>query len=69
MVALNAANEIAVDAFLAGRLAFPAIARIIDATLAAHDVQRADTLEAVRESDRRARAHAAHLASSLELKV
>jgi 1-deoxy-D-xylulose-5-phosphate reductoisomerase len=69
MVALNAANEIAVDAFLTGRLAFPAIARIIDATLAAHDVQRADTLEAVRESDRRARAHAAHLASSLELKV
>jgi 1-deoxy-D-xylulose-5-phosphate reductoisomerase len=69
MVALNAANEIAVDAFLAGRLAFPAIARIIDATLTAHDVQRADTLEAVRESDRRARAHAAQLASSLELKV
>jgi 1-deoxy-D-xylulose-5-phosphate reductoisomerase len=69
MVALNAANEVAVDAFLAGRLAFPAIARIIDATLAAHDVQKADTLEAVRESDRRARSHAAHLASSLELKV
>ena len=69
MVALNAANEIAVDAFLAGRLAFPAIARIIDATLTAHDVQRADTLEAVRESDRWARAHAADMASSLELNV
>jgi len=69
MVALNAANEVAVDAFLAGRLAFPAIARIIDDTLSAHDVQRAETLEVVRESDRRARAHAANLASSLELKV
>ena len=69
MVALNAANEVAVDAFLAGRLAFPAIARIIDETLSAHDVQRAETLEVVRESDRRARAHAASLASSLELKV
>jgi len=69
MVALNAANEVAVDAFLAGRLAFPAIARIIDATLTAHDVQRADTLEAVRESDRWARAHAADMASSLELNV
>ena len=69
MVALNAANEVAVDAFLAGRLAFPAIARIIDETLSAHDVQRAETLEVVRESDRRARAHAANLASSLELKV
>jgi 1-deoxy-D-xylulose-5-phosphate reductoisomerase len=69
MVALNAANEVAVDAFLAGRLAFPAIARIIDETLSAHDVQRAETLEVVRESDRHARAHAANLASSLELKV
>ncbi len=69
MVALNAANEVAVDAFLAGRLAFPAIARIIDETLSAHDVQRAETLEVVRESDRRARAHAEGLASSLELKV
>jgi 1-deoxy-D-xylulose-5-phosphate reductoisomerase len=69
MVALNAANEVAVDAFLAGRLAFPAVARIIDATLTAHDVHRADTLEAVRESDRWARAHAADLASSLELNV
>ena len=69
MVALNAANEVAVDAFLAGRLAFPAISRIIDETLSAHDVQRAETLDVVRESDRRARAHAANLASSLELKV
>jgi 1-deoxy-D-xylulose-5-phosphate reductoisomerase len=69
MVALNAANEVAVEAFLAGRLAFPAIARIIDETISAHDVQRAETLAVVRESDRRARAHAANLASSLELKV
>ncbi len=69
MVALNAANEVAVEAFLAGRLAFPAIARIIDETLSAHDVQRAETVDVVRESDRRARAHAANLASSLELKV
>jgi 1-deoxy-D-xylulose-5-phosphate reductoisomerase len=69
MVALNAANEVAVEAFLGGRLAFPAIARIIDETLSAHDVQRAETLAVVQESDRRARAHAANLASSLELKV
>jgi len=69
MVALNAANEVAVEAFLAGRLAFPAIARIIDATLTAHDVHSADTLDVVRASDRQARAHAANLASSLELKV
>ena len=59
MVALNTANEVAVEAFLAGRLTFPAIARVIDGTLAAHDVQPADTLEAVREADRWARSHAA----------
>jgi hypothetical protein len=32
-VALNAANEVAVEAFLEGRLAFPAIAQVIDETL------------------------------------
>jgi len=69
LVALNTANEVAVDAFLAGRLAFPAIARVIDGTLTAHDVQKADTLEAVRNADCWARAHAGNLASSLELKV
>ena len=65
---LNAANEVAVDAFLAGRLAFPAIARIIDETLR-HTMCRGRTLEVVRRVGPRARAHAANLASSLELKV
>jgi 1-deoxy-D-xylulose-5-phosphate reductoisomerase len=48
MVALNAANEVAVDAFLAGRLPFPAISRVIDGTMAAHDVQDPATVEIVR---------------------
>ena len=34
-VALNAANEVAVERFLEGRLAFTAIGRLIEATLSA----------------------------------
>ena len=36
-VVLNAANEVAVDAFLAGRIGFPAIPRTIEKALAAAD--------------------------------
>jgi len=68
-VALNAANEIAVDAFLTGRLPFPAIAQVIETTLAAHDVQRTDTLAGVREADRWAREYSRALTDSLELPV
>ena len=68
-VALNAANEVAVDAFLAGRLPFPAISQVIEKTMAAHDVHESDSLEAVRAADRWARAQARALAGSLELKV
>jgi 1-deoxy-D-xylulose-5-phosphate reductoisomerase len=69
MVALNAANEVAVDAFLAGRLPFPAISRVIDGTMAAHDVQDPATVEIVRAADQWAREHARTLAGELELKV
>ncbi len=65
MVALNAANEVAVDAFLAGRLPFPAISRVIDGTMAAHDVQDPATVEIVRAADRWARDHARALAGEL----
>ena len=68
-VALNAANEIAVDAFLTGRLPFPAIAQVIETTLAAHDVQRTDSLAGVREADRWAREYSRALTDSLELPV
>ena len=68
-VALNAANEIAVDAFLAGRLPFPAIAQVIEKTLAAHDVQRGDSLAGVRAADTWAREYSRALAGSLELQV
>jgi 1-deoxy-D-xylulose-5-phosphate reductoisomerase len=52
---LNAANEIAVEAFLAGRLAFTGIAGVIADTLAALPAGRADELAQVMEADARAR--------------
>jgi 1-deoxy-D-xylulose-5-phosphate reductoisomerase len=52
---LNAANECAVEAFLAGRIAFTAIATHVDACLQALPVQAADSLEAVFEADTLAR--------------
>jgi 1-deoxy-D-xylulose-5-phosphate reductoisomerase len=69
MVVLNTANEVAVEGFLAGRLPFPAIARVIEGTMAAHDVQDAGTIGDVRAADRWAREHARALVGSLELQV
>lgn len=54
----NAANEEAVAAFLAGRIPFGRISDVIDAVLAAHDVQPAKAFGAVREADGWARAAA-----------
>jgi 1-deoxy-D-xylulose-5-phosphate reductoisomerase len=55
---LNAANEVAVEAFLAGRLRFTDIARVIADTMDAHVPVHVATLETVREVDRWARARA-----------
>jgi 1-deoxy-D-xylulose-5-phosphate reductoisomerase len=52
---LNAANEIAVGAFLAGRLRFTAIPLLIDAVLQALAPTPAESLEALLEVDARAR--------------
>jgi 1-deoxy-D-xylulose-5-phosphate reductoisomerase len=53
--ALTAANEVAVDAFLAGRLPFAAIAGVIEATLDAVPDMDASDLESIMEIDRIAR--------------
>jgi 1-deoxy-D-xylulose-5-phosphate reductoisomerase len=53
--ALNAANEIAVAAFLDGRLRYTAIPQVIEHALERSDTVAADSLEAVLESDRAAR--------------
>ncbi len=52
---LNAANEVAVQAFLAGRLSFPGIARVVAATLEALEVRAADSLDVIMCEDARAR--------------
>jgi 1-deoxy-D-xylulose-5-phosphate reductoisomerase len=53
--ALNAANEVAVAAFLEGRLGFPGIPRVIEAVLERHVNRPAEALAAVLEADRWAR--------------
>jgi len=52
---LNAANEVAVDAFRAGRLSFPGIWQMVAAAMDAHAVQQASDLAVIEEADRWAR--------------
>ena len=55
---LNAANEVAVAAFLAGGAGFNRIPEVIEDVLQHHDCAAANSLEAVLEADARARAEA-----------
>jgi 1-deoxy-D-xylulose-5-phosphate reductoisomerase len=66
-VVLNAANEVAVASFLAGRLAFTAIARVIEETMNAYQPCPARTLQEVRGIDLWAREYSHDLARRLEL--
>jgi 1-deoxy-D-xylulose-5-phosphate reductoisomerase len=68
-VVLNAANEVAVDAFLDGKLAFTAIPAVIERTMNAHVLEGVSTLEVVRRVDAWARAYARTMAGELELTV
>jgi 1-deoxy-D-xylulose-5-phosphate reductoisomerase len=68
-VVLNAANEVAVERFLDGRLGFTAIPDVIQRTMAGHRAAEVATLEAVRAVDRWAREYAQEIARGLELKV
>ena len=52
---LSAANEVAVEAFLAGAISWTAIAEVIDGVLQADPIRRAASLEDVLEADRGAR--------------
>ena len=54
-VVLNAANEVAVAAFLAGRLSFTGIAELVDAALQEVQRGRCASLDEVLALDRRAR--------------
>ncbi|HYX43718.1 MAG TPA: 1-deoxy-D-xylulose-5-phosphate reductoisomerase [Acidimicrobiales bacterium] len=55
---LNAANEVAVEAFRKGLIPWAAIADVIKETLEGHDGAAPDDLAAVHEADRRARVRA-----------
>jgi 1-deoxy-D-xylulose-5-phosphate reductoisomerase len=54
----NAANEVAVAAFLEGRIRFGRIPAVIEQALARATAGRADSLDAIRGADAEARRHA-----------
>ncbi len=66
---LNAANEVAVEAFLQGGLHFPGIAAVIAATMDAHTPAPVDSLSGVRAVDAWARRHAAGLLPALTMRT
>jgi len=49
---MNAANEVAVEAFLRGKISFPAIAATIEKTMDAHQPHSLDSIEAVLHADK-----------------
>ena len=55
---MNAANEVAVEAFLAGRIAFPKIWQSVEAAMDAHGVTEHPTLEQILDADAWARGFA-----------
>jgi 1-deoxy-D-xylulose-5-phosphate reductoisomerase len=61
--AFNAANEVAVHAFLSGRIGFGKIPEVIERTLERHEATPVCSLEAVEQADRVARALAERLAA------
>ena len=63
---LNAANEVAVHAFLAGRLRFLDIAEVIERTLSSLGAEPVLAFESLYEADRRAREEAAEAVSELQ---
>ena len=63
--AMNAANEIAVDAFLQGGIRFTDISDIIRSTMEAHGPREVDSVEVALEADRWARSKAESLVHAL----
>ncbi len=62
---LNAANEVAVAAFLQGRIGWLAISDVLEATLDRHDGTKATSADVVMEADRTARTVAAEIVAAL----
>ena len=66
---LNAANEVAVGAFLDRKLGFMTIPRVIEKTMDAHTAEPVSTLQTVLRADHWAREYAQGAARELELMV
>ena len=56
---LNAANEVAVAAFLDGKLSFPQIAKVVSETMARMDYKEDTDIETILAADRLARVESA----------
>ena len=61
---LNAANEVAVQAFLDGAISWISIGEVLQEALSRHDGAMADSLDAVLDADRRARQVAGQIVRS-----
>jgi 1-deoxy-D-xylulose-5-phosphate reductoisomerase len=68
-VAMNAANEVAVAAFLDGKLGFAAIPAVIERTMNAHVLEGVSDLETVQRVNIWGRTYAREMAAELELRV
>jgi 1-deoxy-D-xylulose-5-phosphate reductoisomerase len=66
---MNAANEVAVEAFLAGRIGFTSIPDVIRTTMEAHVPRPLGRLADVRDVDRWARSYSSEMARGLELNI
>ena len=64
---LNAANEVAVDVFLDGKLGFTSIPAVIERTMNAHSPESVLTIDVIRRVDVWAREQARAMAAELEL--
>ncbi|MEF3169099.1 MAG: 1-deoxy-D-xylulose-5-phosphate reductoisomerase [Deltaproteobacteria bacterium] len=64
--ALNAANEVAVEAFLHKRIGFTAIARVVEDVLDGFPVEAIDDLDTVLRADALARLRAEHVVHTME---
>ena len=60
-VVLNASNEIAVTAFLAGKIPFVSIANVVEKTIGKYDMRRCETLEEIEDVDLWARNYSTEL--------
>ena len=68
-VVLNAANEVAVESFLEGKLGFTSIPAVIEWTMNGHAVEDVLSVETVRRVDSWARQYARQRVSELELTI